>query len=127
MSWRKVNCAAQMQTGMCTRHLLLRKCLRGFGWSRFVRSIPCMHPTELDTAATLTEAASSSGEEENNTISSANFFHAVWWLRCEILMHHSHLSCLTFLFSRCMVMKNLSLDHFKALARVTLKISILMR
>lgn len=85
------------------------------------------YPTELDTAAALTEAASGSEEEGNNTISSANFFHAVWWLRCEILMHRSHLSSLTFLFPRCMMMKNLSLDRFKALARVTLKISILMR
>lgn len=39
-----------------------------------------VYPTELDTAAALTEAASGSEEEGNNTISSANFFHAVWWL-----------------------------------------------
>lgn len=124
----QVNCAAQMQTGICTMCLLLwRKRLRSFGWSNFVRSIPCLHPTELDTAATLTQAASGLEEEENNTIYSAYFFHVVWWLRCEILMHHSRSSCLTFLFSRSMGMKNLSLDHFKALARVTLKISILMR
>lgn len=39
--------------------------LRSFDWSHCVRSIRCLHPTKLDTSATLTQTASGSEEEES--------------------------------------------------------------